>query len=376
MGRRRNANNGAPPAGGILLFKQPVGPTSMQVITKLRRLFGIRKAGHCGTLDPFADGVLPIAFGRATKMIRYMDNYDKAYRVLIHLGEATDTQDLSGRVIGGQRPSPESCAAFAADDYAVLKEAIAKLSGSIQQQTPMYSAAKVKGKAMYRYAREGKAVEGKMRTVEISGAKLVAAGSLPEAEQDKVLKRSDLPAAEYFPGLEEEHKGFDTPCEVKKPPFWLVVDIACSKGTYIRTWAHDLGKILGTGAYAARLRRLRSGPYTFAEAVSADTLEKYKEEGCSFEKADGSLPFYRPPETARPDFPVIELDKTDARRFIRGQGVSAAREASEEERFRVYCEDLFLGIGRLKPSFGPGIISAERMFIDIENFTCRFKQEF
>lgn len=364
----------APPAGGLLILRKPAGPTSMQMLSRVRKLSGIRKLGHCGTLDPFADGVLPIALGRATNMIRYMDDYDKVYRVLIHLGEATDTQDLSGRVIGGRRPGPEETEALLRDGARLIREAMAKLTGRITQETPLYSAAKIDGRPMYDYARKGIAVEGKKREVEIYSAVLVGAGAGSADGAARRLTKESLPGASCFPGLQAGGEGLDEPREVTEPALWLAADISCSKGTYIRTWADDLGKLLGTGAYAARLRRLKTGPFCFEESVTLEELEEKAGLGFVFSAEAGDRSLLVSAETARPDFPVIELDKTCAVRLLQGKSLSVKDLPEAAARFRARAEGCFLGIVRRDGGPESGTIVAERMFTDIENFACRSEQ--
>ncbi|NCC83858.1 MAG: tRNA pseudouridine(55) synthase TruB [Clostridia bacterium] len=366
--------NPPPPQGGILNCRKPVGPTSLWLVNEIKRLSAVRKVGHCGTLDPFADGVLPIALGRATNMIRYMDDYDKVYRVLIHLGEATDTADLSGSVIGGRLPASEECLAWSANDFAVLRETIGQMTGLIEQETPAFSAAKIAGRPMYEYARAGIAVEGKIRQVEVFSAELQGAGFDLQEDGLEALDESHLPGEVFFPGTEHVDKGLDKVKSVHKPRFWLVVDIHCSKGTYIRTWAAELGQRLGCGAYAARLRRLRSGPYSFDDAVRQEDLRIIKQEGRGLAelKSRGLL---RDASTARPDFPVIELDLNNATRILQGKQVFGLPDLSADSHYRVFCRDLFLGIGVGRLSEDTGVILvAERMFTSLENFESRFDE--
>lgn len=370
MGRKAKQ---APPPGGLVICRKPAGPTSIQILSRLRRASGIRKAGHCGTLDPFADGVLPIAFGRATNMIRYMDDYDKVYRVLLHLGETTDTQDISGRKTGGLRPSRARAEAILADGAAEVLRAAAELTGEITQETPQFSAAKVDGRPMYDYARKGEKVQGKLRRVEIYSAEFIGFGLGETEAGEKVLSAEEIPGKAYFPELSEE-KGPDREIELPPPALWLVFDVHCSKGTYIRTWVHDLGQKLGTGAYAARLRRLRSGPFSFEEAYPPEKIEKAFASASEKERAEDFLPLMRGAETARPDFPVIELEKTDAVCLLQGKTLRLGRDrlpAGAKSRFRVFSEGTFLGIAKALRGEGQGLIAAERMFTDIENFASR-----
>ncbi len=360
MSRKTNA---PPPYGGIINLRKPVGPTSLMLVNRVKRLSGIRRIGHCGTLDPFADGVLPIALGRATNMIRYMDDYSKVYRVLIHLGTRTDTGDLSGRIVESSDPTDQQIADWARDDYQALRAAIARMTGRIEQRTPQFSAAKIDGKPMYEYARAGIEVTGKMRAIQIHSADLVTAGELKPSSES--LNESNLPGQDYFPETIYDDRRLDEPVQLHMPRFCLIVDVHCSKGTYIRTWAEDLGYALGTTAYAARLRRLRSGPFTWADAVSEADLKAFHTAGGDFGRPDEKL--ICDTSAARPDLPVIELDRQEAIRIL--QGKRLVPPPGTESHYRLFHGDQFLGIGRRDRRDSECVLLAERMFLSIENFT-------
>ncbi len=423
--------NPPPPYGGLLIMYKPVGPTSLDVVRQLKRLTGIRKIGHCGTLDPFADGVLPIALGRATNMIRYMDEYSKVYRVLIHFGRESTTGDLTGEFSEGAGEfsdasgefsdasgefsegsetssqgvtlSSETLEQWCRDDYAHVKEAIASLTGSLEQITPAFSAAKVAGRPMYEYARRGIEVEGKPRQVEIYSADFVAAGvgtgAASRAEPAKQagapagaganavagaktwtgpsIQLGEIPGDAYFPS-EVRQPGPDDVREIPAPAFWLIVDIHCSKGTYIRTWATDLGRKLGTGAYAARLRRLKSGPFAFEETITLDEVSQLVEAGGSFTNSttnhqESIITSEKSPlrdaSAARPDFPVLELNKTNAIKILQGKRFKLSGLPAEGTRCRLFHEGQFLGIGLVAVQDQDAILIAERMFFSLENFT-------
>ena len=402
--------NPPPPYGGLLIMYKPVGPTSLDVVRQLKRLTGIRKIGHCGTLDPFADGVLPIALGRATNMIRYMDEYNKVYRVLIHFGHESTTGDLTGEFSEGAGEFSEGAGEFSdasgefsdasgefsegsetssqgvtlssetleqwcRDDYAHVKEAIASLTGSLEQITPAFSAAKVAGRPMYEYARRGIEVEGKPRQVEIYSAEFVAAGA--KTWTGPSIQLGEIPGDAYFPS-EVRQPGPDDVREIPAPAFWLIVDIHCSKGTYIRTWATDLGRKLGTGAYAARLRRLKSGPFAFEETITLDEVSQFVEAGGSFTNSTtnhqesiitSENTLMCDASAARPDFPVLELNKTNAIKILQGKKVKLSGLPAEGTRCRLFHEGQFLGIGLVAVQDQDAILIAERMFISLENFT-------
>jgi tRNA pseudouridine55 synthase len=209
---------------GLLLLDKDGGMTSHDVVRRLRRLAGLRRIGHAGTLDPMATGLLLVALGEATRLIEFLMDGEKSYRATLQLGVVTDTQDAEGEILE-RRPVPK----FGMEE---LLAAVHVLTGPIQQLPPMYSALKKNGVPLYRLARRGVEVERESRPVEIRRLQLLA------VEDDS-----------------------------------LTIEVDCSKGTYIRTLAHDLGQLLGTGAHLTALRRLRSGSFSVAEAHTLAGLE-------------------------------------------------------------------------------------------------------
>ncbi len=197
---------------GFLSVYKPVGKTSHDVVAYFRKLLKIKKIGHTGTLDPFAEGVLPICIGNSTRLIEYLPD-DKAYLAFVQLGKTTDSYDIEGNVIF------QSDKKVAKED---VKQALKKFEGDIEQLPPIYSAIKVNGKKLYEYAREGKSVEIKPRKVTIYKIEL---------------------------------KNFDYDNQVAQ------VYVECSKGTYIRSIANDLGQVLGCGGYLTRLIRTKAGKF-------------------------------------------------------------------------------------------------------------------
>lgn len=191
---------------------KPVGKTSHDVVAYFRKLLKIKKIGHTGTLDPFAEGVLPICIGNSTRLIEYLPD-DKAYLAFVQFGKATDSYDIEGNVIF------QSDKKVAKED---VEQALKKFEGDIEQLPPIYSAIKVNGKKLYEYAREGKSVEIKPRKVTIYKIEL---------------------------------KNFDYDNQVAQ------VYVECSKGTYIRSIANDLGQVLGCGGYLTRLIRTKAGKF-------------------------------------------------------------------------------------------------------------------
>ncbi len=209
---------------GILNINKPSGPTSFDIVSKVRKLSGERRVGHAGTLDPTATGVLPVCLGQGTRVIEFLVDTTKAYRAEIELGVATDTYDAAGMVTQQSDPSGIS--------RAQLDSELTSFRGSIQQIPPLYSALKHQGKRLYELARAGITVERKSRLVTIH----------------------DLELVDWQPPV-------------------ATVEVTCSKGTYIRSLAHDLGQTLGCGAHLKNLIRLRCGLFDIRDAVSVPQLE-------------------------------------------------------------------------------------------------------
>jgi len=215
---------------GFLILDKPVGPTSHDMVATVRRVLKIKKVGHTGTLDPFATGVLPVAIGEATKAIPYLDESVKEYQAVMCLGVATDTQDATGRILG--------TAGYEGILEERLLEAFARFTGTIFQTPPMFSAVKQGGVPLYRRARQGEEVERAAREITVHSLSIDAV---------------ELPLVTFT--------------------------VVCSRGTYVRTLAADMGEVLGCGAHLKDLRRLRSGPFDEHGAVSLETLQRLHDEG-------------------------------------------------------------------------------------------------
>lgn len=215
---------------GFFVMDKPAGITSHDVVSRVRRILGTRRVGHTGTLDPFATGVLPVAVNQGTKVIPFLDEGVKAYDALLRLGVVTDTLDMTGTVL---RQGD-----WSRIDRASFQAAAAGFTGSISQLPPMFSAIKQGGQPLYRLARQGVEVQRSPRRVEIHSLELAS---------------------------------FD-------PPFARLL-VTCSRGTYIRSLADDIGTALGCGAALQELRRVASGPFRLASAVSLETLEEYSRAG-------------------------------------------------------------------------------------------------
>ncbi len=213
------------PYDGLLVIDKPTGPTSHDVVDRLRRILGVRRVGHGGTLDPDATGVLLVAVGQATRFFPYLSKEDKVYEGVIRLGFATETYDASGR------PSTEESHDF--PDREDLVEAMKRFEGTIRQTPPSYSAKKIGGKPVYKMARAHQEITLKASVVRVEWFRL----------------------GDYRPPL-------------------VVFEAKCSSGTYVRSLAHDLGQRLGCGAHLDALRRTSVGPYALADAVSLAALEE------------------------------------------------------------------------------------------------------
>ena len=215
---------------GIINVYKEKGYTSHDVVAKLRGIAGQKKIGHTGTLDPDAEGVLPVCLGKATKVCELLTDKDKTYRAVLFLGQTTDTQDASGTVLETSDISNLN--------ESQVTEAVQSFVGEYAQIPPMYSALKVGGKKLYELAREGKTVERKARNVKIHSIKIL---------------RVDLPRVE--------------------------MGVSCSKGTYIRTLCHDIGEKLGVGGCMESLLRVRVGRFVLADSLRLSEIQRAKEDG-------------------------------------------------------------------------------------------------
>lgn len=256
----------------VLNIDKPQGMTSHDVVARLRRLYGLKRIGHMGTLDPMATGVLPVCLGQATRLIEYFPT-GKAYRAEITLGRTTTTLDAEGETVtetpcDGLELSPER-----------LETVLSRFRGTISQQVPLYSAVHVKGKKLYELARQGKTADLPTREVTIHRLELLEVG------------------ARENPG------GAPGPV--------LVVDVACSSGTYIRSLARDIGDALGCGAFLSGLVRTGHGRFMLADAVSLDTLQ------------DSAQPanYLRNPVDYL-DMPVLQLDAAETRQMDHGMKIA------------------------------------------------------
>jgi tRNA pseudouridine55 synthase len=252
---------------GIFNIDKPAGWTSFQVVSLVRRLSGVRRVGHAGTLDPSATGVLVVCLGQATRLIEYMMEAPKVYRAEVHLGITTDTLDATGKPLCQADPSNIS--------RQQVEEALTAFVGEIDQVPPMFSALKYNGEPLYRYARAQRQVERQPRRVTIHRLQLLAF----------------------------------------QPPL-ATIEVECGKGTYIRALAHDLGQQLGCGAHLAALARLRVGPFTLEKACSLSELET------AFGRGRWQS-LLHPADAALPSWPAVTLSELQERAVRFGQCLAA-----------------------------------------------------
>jgi tRNA pseudouridine55 synthase len=289
MGRRRNKGRNI---SGVLLLDKPMGMTSNQALQEVKHLYKASKAGHTGSLDPLATGLLPICFGEATKLSAFLLDADKHYRVRVKLGETTTTADAEGELVQSLDPSGVS-----EDD---VRDLLPEFLGEQEQLPPMYSAIKHQGERLYKLARQGLEVERKPRAIHIHALRLLGF-ELPEFE----------------------------------------VDVHCSKGTYVRTLAEDMGKRLGCGAHVSGLRRTGVGPYDDSSMVSLEQVrEAFAEK--RFQEMDGWL---LPLESALAEWPVVKLSPDATFYMQQGQPILVPN-APTSGWVRLYGnQSEFIGVG-------------------------------
>ena len=271
---------------GVLLLDKPQGVSSNGALQTARRLLNAAKAGHTGTLDPMASGLLPLTFGEATKFSQMLLDADKVYEAEVLLGVETDSGDAEGRVTATHAVTV---------DRAALEAVLDTFRGEIEQVPPMYSALKRDGKALYEYAREGIELEREARRVRIHALELL---------------------------------------EFSAPRF--TIRVHCSKGTYIRSLAMDIGAVLGCGAHLTALRRTGIGRFTLAGAVTLAALE-----AAEVAARDALL---APVDALVADFPRLDLDAASALALLQGR-VLALGLSGGEAVLRVYGPQGFLGLG-------------------------------
>lgn len=279
------------PVDGVLLLDKPAGISSNQALQKTKHLFMAAKAGHTGSLDPFATGLLPLCFGEATKFSHYLLDADKTYVATLQLGATSTTGDTEGEILPGMQVDVTS---------AQVEAVLQRFLGEISQVPPMYSALKHQGKALYEYARAGIEIERPPRQVTIHR----------------------LQATHFEASV-------------------LTIEVSCSKGTYIRTLAEDIGRALGCGAYLTQLRRTHTGTFDLAPAVTLEQLESL-----SLEQRDALLLGV---DALIGDLPETELDADSTFYLCRGQPVWLPGQRALGD-IRLYGSGRrFLGLGEVMP---------------------------
>ena len=301
---------------GFIIIDKPAGITSHDVVSRVRRILGTRKVGHTGTLDPFATGVLPIAVNDGTKAIPFLDEGFKCYDALMRLGVVTDTLDMTGKVM-----READCSAV---DRSSLETAMTRFTGVISQVPPMFSAIKRDGQPLYKLARQGQDVERAARRIEIRSLELLSFA----------------------------------------PPF-VGLRVRCSRGTYIRSLADDIGADLGCGAALQELRRTASGPFEICAALSLEALEAAVSGGASMADL-----FLSPYEALNH---LVDIPLTDTGLFKVKRGISPAWEDTavpmpldchEPILARLSCEKTLIAVAQLMPVIdNPARIILKRVFV-------------
>lgn len=301
---------------GILVVDKPIGPTSTDVVRRLKHLGTDRSAGHIGTLDPLASGVLPVCLGDGTKLAAFLGEVDKSYEGVVRLGIETDSYDSQGKEVARVDPVTVLLPA--------LEAAVQSFSGELWQTPPMFSAAKVGGKRLYELARRGEEVERKPRKIVVHEIR---------------LERYDAARHE------------------------ATIYVHCSKGTYIRSIAHELGRALGVGGHLTALRRLTSGPFRLAQAIPLDVLLDLSASGKQAELQK----FLLGPREALAGLREVIVDEERARKVAFGQALGpkdlhacGAVRLEADERVRIVAGDgRFLAVG----TFDRGAVRYDRVFV-------------
>ena len=301
--RRRRVRN----INGIVVLDKANGLSSNAALQEVKRLYEANKAGHAGSLDPLATGVLPVCLGEATKVSQFLLDSDKRYRARIKLGIRTDTGDSEGSIIEQNEGISVSRKA--------IERALTKFKGEVKQVPPMHSAIKMNGVPLYKLARKGIAVEREPRLVTLYQICLVE-----------------------FVNSE------------------LELEISCSKGTYIRTIADDLGQILGCGAHVIELRRTQAGVFTEKDSISSEELALEKENR-GLDKIDQ---FLIPMDRAIQDLPEVNLPSITASHVKNGQAV-LVRHLPKNGLVRMYEDEQFIGIGSIDDD---GKVAPKRLIIN------------
>ena len=287
---------------GIILIDKPQGWTSHDVVGKLRGILHERRIGHSGTLDPLATGLLVVFIGRATRAVEFAEADRKEYIAGLRLGMSTDTQDITGRIISKETDIP---------DEPEVRIAIERFRGELEQIPPMYSAVKIGGKKLYELARKGESIERKPRHITIFGLEITG-----RSDNDYIL------------------------------------DVVCSKGTYIRTLCHDIGAALGCGGCMSSLRRTKSGVFSVDNAYTIAEIQEAADRG---EEEKLMLPI----DTLFAGYTKLSVDADSEKKLKNGCIINTS---SPDGRFRVYSEDgEFLLLGDVKD----GVMKTVKNFFEV-----------
>ena len=294
------------PMDGLLLIDKPAVITSFGVVRRVRKALQVKKVGHLGTLDPFATGLLPLALGEATKLTQFLLDEPKTYMATLKLGVETDTQDLTGRITAESDHLP------AAEE---VRHAAGSLVGEIDQVPPMYSAVHHQGERLYKLARRGEKVTAAPRKVMIYRLE---------------IKDMALPQ--------------------------VTLEVECSKGTYIRTLAHDLGRALGCGAHLVGLTRLAVGPFRLEEAVALDVIEETA-------APEGVHRHLIPLARCLPGLKTVRVEQREAWRLAQGQTLPWPEpEPMEGEKVRVVAEDALVAVATVRGQGEGQVLAPVRVF--------------
>jgi len=319
MVRKIHASKKGRPVNGILILDKPIGISSNSALQQVKRLFEAQKAGHTGSLDPLATGVLPICLGEATKISHYLLDADKRYRAKCVLGSVTTTGDSEGEIIAVS-PVPD-----------LKKEQLVQLLqsflGTQEQTPPMYSALKHNGRPLYEYARQGINIERKSRQITIKELQLL---------------------------------DFQIHSEATELASFFEVEVLCSKGTYIRSLCEDIGQAIGCGGYISELRRLESGPFLLSDAVTLSFLQaqiSHEGELSDAEQIDLDK-LLKPTDLAIKEFPVVQLSEPQFQDIQHGKAIEVDIETETKSNFvnfRLYFNNTLIALaildndGKLKP---------------------------
>ena len=279
---------------GIIVINKPKGCTSHDVVYKVKKMLK-EKVGHTGTLDPMAEGVLPLLIGKGTQCSKYLINHDKKYQVMLKLGVKTDTADSEGKIIEEENVNEK----ILEENH--VKETLSSFLGKQEQKPPMYSAIKVKGKKLYEYARKGQQIEVPTREIEIYSIELI---------------------------------------KINKDEKTIEFVVKCSKGTYIRSLCEDIAKKLGTIGYMEALKRLEVGKFNIDNSLTIEELE---------EKIIKNEKYLITIEEFFNNKKQIYLGEKDLIKFL--NGVKLKNENTADDIYRIYSEDKFIGIGKVEKEF-------------------------